>query len=241
MFHVISKNFKKIQFKLLDFFQLFFLRAYHLGFQHSSIPQWIILQILPVYCHMYVPGRYLLICPAFALGCLCIILACLVHYWLYKHLFLPALFMSNNIYDWSVKDLVRPRKKLLISGEILDPPVGILFYLFFLTNLLVCSCVKSIMCYFGVWKGVASFHELNELLSSIFRIQCKMYYKINPCTILGCNRSIELPAKSQWSHLLSPAGAVGPGTGDIATPPVCLSVRPSGRPSVRPSRLVFAL
>ena len=49
--------------------------------------------------------------------------------------------------------------------------------------------------------------------------------------------------------LLSPAGAVGPGTGDIATPPVrlsvCLSVRPSVRPSVRlsvrPSRLVFAL
>ena len=32
---------------------------------------------------------------------------------------------------------------------------------------------------------------------------------------------------------LSPAGAVGPGTGDIATPPVRLSVRPS--------RLVFAL
>ena len=28
-------------------------------------------------------------------------------------------------------------------------------------------------------------------------------------------------------HLLSPAGAIGPGTGDIATPPVCLSVRPS--------------
>ena len=27
--------------------------------------------------------------------------------------------------------------------------------------------------------------------------------------------------------VLSPAGAVGPGTGDIATPPVCLSVRPS--------------
>ena len=33
--------------------------------------------------------------------------------------------------------------------------------------------------------------------------------------------------------LLSPAGAVGPGTGDIATPPVRLSVRPS--------RLVFVL
>ena len=33
--------------------------------------------------------------------------------------------------------------------------------------------------------------------------------------------------------LLSPAGAVGPGIGDIATLPV--------RPSVCPSRLVFAL
>ena len=36
-----------------------------------------------------------------------------------------------------------------------------------------------------------------------------------------------------WDMLLSPAGAVGPGTGDIATPPVCLSVRPSVCPSVR--------
>ena len=32
--------------------------------------------------------------------------------------------------------------------------------------------------------------------------------------------------------LLSPAGAVGPGTGDIATPTVRLSVRPSVCPSV---------
>ena len=31
---------------------------------------------------------------------------------------------------------------------------------------------------------------------------------------------------------LSPAGAVGPGTGDIATPPVCPSVCLSVRPSV---------
>ena len=45
------------------------------------------------------------------------------------------------------------------------------------------------------------------------------------------------------TRLLSPAGAVGPG--DIAMPPVRLSVHlsvcPSVRPSVRPSRLVFAL
>ena len=34
------------------------------------------------------------------------------------------------------------------------------------------------------------------------------------------------------SEFLSPAGAVGPGTGDIATPPVCLSVCPSVRLSV---------
>ena len=34
------------------------------------------------------------------------------------------------------------------------------------------------------------------------------------------------------SNLLSPAGAIGPGTGDIATPPVRLSVRPSVRLSV---------
>ena len=44
---------------------------------------------------------------------------------------------------------------------------------------------------------------------------------------------------------LSPAGAAGPGTGDIAMPPVrpsvCPSVRPSVCLSVRPSRLVFAL
>ena len=37
---------------------------------------------------------------------------------------------------------------------------------------------------------------------------------------------------SLLEYLLSPAGAVGPGMGDIATPPVCLSVRPSVRPSV---------
>ena len=34
-------------------------------------------------------------------------------------------------------------------------------------------------------------------------------------------------------NFVSPAGAVGPGTGDIATPPVRPSVRPSIRPSVR--------
>ena len=41
---------------------------------------------------------------------------------------------------------------------------------------------------------------------------------------------------SQIVMLLSPAGAVGPGTGDIATPP-----RLSVCPSVSLSRLVFAL
>ena len=45
------------------------------------------------------------------------------------------------------------------------------------------------------------------------------------------------PCMSIVYLLLSPAGAVGPGTGDIATPPVrlsvCLSVRLSVCPSVR--------
>ena len=36
-------------------------------------------------------------------------------------------------------------------------------------------------------------------------------------------------------HILSPAGAVGPGMGDIATPPICLSVRLSVCLSVCPS------
>ena len=42
-------------------------------------------------------------------------------------------------------------------------------------------------------------------------------------------------ALNELHVFLSPAGAVGPGTGDIATPPVRLSVRPSVRLSVCPS------
>ena len=46
------------------------------------------------------------------------------------------------------------------------------------------------------------------------------------------NRPSITSSKQTWlpvkcNYLLSPAGAIGPGTGDIATPPICLSVCPS--------------
>ena len=87
---------------------------------------------------------------------------------------------------------------------------------------------------------------LNEMAGNSFMIFCSTCANTQRVALLVRNLGMTaIPLHGQMSQvcndsLLSPAGAVGPGTGDIATPPhpsVCLSVCPS----VCPSRLVFAL
>ena len=99
-------------------------------------------------------------------------------------------------------------------------------------NLWMTSKVESRLLYNFISSESIMFNSLMPSLNSRY-LPFVVFLGAFPSRCQDLSRGAIRPG----GLLLSPAGAVGPGTGDIATPPVCLSVRLS----VRPSRLVFAL
>ena len=79
--------------------------------------------------------------------------------------------------------------------------------------------------FFQFYINTEDYSEINDI--PVAFLKCKNHF-----ACISTFKNFQYP-----KSFLSPAGAIGPGTGDIATPPV----RPSVCPSVCPSRLVFAL
>ena len=84
----------------------------------------------------------------------------------------------------------------------------------------------------NAWFTVDTFLQNGQKKKFTLKKQASLFFASRTRNAIASSLMNE-PCIIRWNSLLSPAGAVGPGTGDIATPPVRPSVCPSVCLSVR--------